>query len=546
MLAKIKLFFAEKTLTANQLILLVSFYFIMVFNQPFLSLAFTKLLALKEHSNLFMFTVPFLLLSLLIIIFSLFSIKYLLKPALITLTLASALVFYATYTYNIVFDYSMMVNIVETDNSEALMYLNWHAVIFFLFAGVLPAYLIAQTKITYQPFFKELLQRLKLIVSAFALFGVIAYFFYSNYAAFGRNNHELKKYIVPIQYLDSGYKVIRDKYFSAPIKFKVLDESPKLITKSDNKNITVMVIGETARAMNFSYNGYQRKTNAFTPQYHPIYFQNMTSCGTATSTSLPCMFSSLHRKNFDKKVADNQQNLLDIAKRAGIKVTWIDNQSGCKGVCKRVEIIEISTDKEKPLCDGDYCFDEALLAPLNNKLKQLSEKNSAQNALIVLHTIGSHGPTYYRRYPHSFAKFLPDCQRSDIQNCSREQLVNTYDNTIAYTDFVLAKIIKRLTQLPKNINSTMLYVSDHGESLGESGAYLHGFPYAFAPKEQTEIPMLFWQSANNKQIDKNCLIKKAKNQAFSHDNIFSSMESLLSISSTTYQSKDDIFKNCMN
>ena len=553
MYTKIKHFFANKAISVNQLILLVSIYFIAVFNQPFLSLAFTKLLALKEHSNVFMFTVPFLLLSLLLIIFSFVSIKYLLKPALILLTLISALVFYATSAYNIVFDYSMMVNIVETDNAEALMYLNWHAVLFFLLAGVLPASLIALANITYQPFFKELLQRLKLIVGAFALFGIIAYFFYSNYAAFGRNNHELKKYIVPIQYLDSGYKVIRDKYFSTPIQFKILDKNPKQVVKgalqSKQKNVTVMVVGETARAMNFSYNGYKRQTNAFTPKYQPIYFQNMTSCGTATSTSLPCMFSALNRQNFDKKVADNQQNLLDIAKLAGIDVIWIDNQSGCKGVCKRVETIKIPTDKDKPLCDGDYCFDEALLAPLNNKLSQLSGKDSgkdsAQNTLIVLHTIGSHGPTYYRRYPHSFAKFLPDCQRSDIQNCSSEQLVNTYDNTIAYTDFVLAKIIERLTQLPKNIKSTMLYVSDHGESLGESGAYLHGFPYAFAPKEQTEIPMLFWQSANNKQIDKNCLAKKAQQQVFSHDNLFSSLLSLLAIQSKAHHDKDDIFKACM-
>jgi len=423
------------------------------------------------------------------------------------------------------------------------MYLNWHAVIFFLLSGVVPATLIAFAIINYQPFFKEFLQRIKLIGSAFALFGIIAYFFYSNYAAFGRNNHELKKYIVPIQYIDSSYKVIRDKYFTAAVKFKILDNKPTLTVSPNNnqKTVTVMVIGETARAMNFSYNGYQRKTNAYTPEYQPIYFQNMTSCGTATSTSLPCMFSALSRKNFDKKVADNQQNLLDIAKESGIDVIWVDNQSGCKGVCKRVTTIEIPTDKKYPLCDGDYCFDEALLAPLNNKLDNLT----ADNTLIVLHTIGSHGPTYYRRYPHNFAKFTPDCQRSDIQNCSREQLVNTYDNTIAYTDFVLAKIMKRLTGLPKNINATMLYLSDHGESLGESGAYLHGFPYAFAPKEQTEIPMLFWQSATNKQVNKDCLAKKAAKETFSHDNIFSSMQSLLSINSTTYQSNDDIFKACM-
>jgi len=541
MINKITQFMAKKPISANTLIILLSCYFIAVFNQPFLSLAFTKLLALEEHSNTFMFTVPFLLLSLLLIIFSLFSVKYLLKPALIILTLISSLVFYATFTYGIVFDYSMMINVVETDNAEAFMYLNIEAVLFFLFSGILPACLVAFAKINYQPFTKELVQRVKLIGGAILLFLTIAYFFYSNYAAFGRNNHELKKYIVPIQYIDSGYKVIRDKFFTAPIQFKIIDPKPVLqITETTKKNVIVLVIGETARAMNFSYNGYKRNTNAYTPAYNPIYFQNMTSCGTATSTSLPCLFSSLDRKNFNKKVADNQQNLLDIAKLANIDVMWIDNQSGCKGVCKRIETIEIPTNKENPLCDGDYCFDEALLKPLNTKLTQL---NSA-TTLIVLHTIGSHGPTYYRRYPHEFAKFSPDCQRSDIQNCSSEQLINTYDNTIAYTDFVLAKIIEQLQHLPENINGTMLYVSDHGESLGESGAYLHGFPYAFAPKEQIEIPMLFWQTAQNNKIDKRCLTDIAKVKTFSHDNIFSSLLSLLQIKSSAYEANDDIFKAC--
>jgi len=541
MINKITHYFAKKPISANTLIILLSCYFIAVFNQPFLSLAFSKLLALKEHSNTFMLTVPFLLMSILLIIFSLFSIKYLLKPALIILTLLSSLVFYATYTYGIVFDYSMMINIVETDNAEAFMYLNSEAVLFFLFSGILPAFLISITKVTYQPFGKELLQRIKLIGGAILLFLTIAYFFYSNYAAFGRNNHELKKYIVPIQYIDSGYKVIRDKFFTAPVQFKVIDSKPVLKnTDTDKKKVIVLVIGETARAMNFSYNGYQRKTNIYTPKYQPIYFKNMTSCGTATSTSLPCLFSSLKRKNFDKKVADNQQNLLDIAKLATIDVLWIDNQSGCKGVCKRVDTIKIPTQKENPLCDGDYCFDEALFAPLNKKLTQLN----ATTTLIVLHTIGSHGPTYYRRYPHDFTKFSPDCQRSDIQNCSAEQLINTYDNTIAYTDWILSKIINQLQQLPQNINGTMLYVSDHGESLGESGAYLHGFPYAFAPKEQIEIPMLFWQTTQNNRIDNTCLTDIANNETLSHDNIFSSLLSLLQIQSSAYQATDDIFKTC--
>ncbi len=542
MITKIKNFFAAKSITVNQLILLISFYFVVVLNEPFWALAFERIMQLEQHNIAFMISVPFLLMSLLVIVFSLFSIKYLIKPAFIILTIVSALVFYATSEYGVVFDYSMMVNVVETDNAEAFAYLNIYAVIFFIVFGVLPATLIALVNIKFHSPLKEVLLRVKLIVAALIVFLLIAFLFYSNYAAFGRNNKELKRYIIPIQFIDSSYKVIRDKYFSEPLVFKILDKAPTLKTQGNNAKVTVLVIGETARAMNFSYNGYERETNAYTKAFDPIYFQQVTSCGTATAVSVPCLFSAQKRENFDKKLADHQQNFLDIAKLAGADVLWIDNNSGCKGVCKRIETIEIPTDKSHPLCDGDYCFDEVLIPELNKKLNNLHAKNT----LIVLHMIGSHGPTYYRRYPKKLAKFQPDCPRSDIQNCTQEQLINTYDNTIAYTDYVLAKIIALLKEQPQNIQASMLYISDHGESLGENGAYLHGFPYAFAPDEQIAVPMLYWATANDSSIDLQCLREKAKKDVYSHDNIFSTLLDLTNIKTSAYQQDDDILASCRN
>ena len=540
MITKIKNFFASKSITVNQLILFVSLYFVLVLNEPFLALAFERITQLEQYSIAFIISIPFLLMSVLSIVFSLFSIKYLIKPVLIILTIISALVFYATSEYGVVFDYSMMVNVVETDNSEAFAYLNIYAVIFFLFFGILPASLIALVNIKYHSPAKELLLRVKLIVSALIVFLLIAFFFYSNYAAFGRNNKELKRYIIPIQFIDSSYKVIRDKYFSEPLVFKMLDNTPILKEQGNINKVTVLVIGETARAMNFSYDGYKRETNAYSKAFNPIYFQNVTSCGTATAVSVPCLFSAQKRENFNKKQADHQQNFLDIAKLAGADVLWVDNNSGCKGVCKRIETIEISTDKTHPFCDGDYCFDEVLIPELDKKLQNLKAKNT----LIILHMIGSHGPTYYRRYPKKLAVFQPDCPRSDIQNCTQEQLINTYDNTIAYTDYVLAKIITLLKEQPKNVQANMLYISDHGESLGENGAYLHGFPYAFAPKEQTEVPMLFWSTENDTSINKQCLKDKAEKGIFSHDNIFSTLLDLVNVKTSAYQQSDDILASC--
>jgi lipid A ethanolaminephosphotransferase len=253
------------------------------------------------------------------------------------------------------------------------------------------------------------------------------------------------------------------------------------------------------------------------------------------------MFSSLTRENFDRREADYQQNLLDIFELAGVDVLWVDN-NGCKDVCNRIPTVKIDVNQDNPLCDGEYCQDEALLTPLRDKLAKLSNNKT----VIVLHMMGSHGPTYFKRYPDTHKKFTPDCSRSDIQNCSTQELTNTYDNTIAYTDFVLSQVIEQLNVLPNKINKSMIYISDHGESLGESGAYLHGLPYAFAPIEQRHIPMMFWMSGQNSQpsISKGCLNQLAENDSYSHDNIYHSMLGLLAIESTTYEKNLDIFSQC--
>ncbi len=194
-------------------------------------------------------------------------------------------------------------------------------------------------------------------------------------------------------------------------------------------------------------------------------------------------FSRLNKSSYDKRIAIAQQNAIDMIHLAGADVLWVSNNTGsCKGVCARVKTKKIPTDKINPLCDGDVCLDEVLIGELSQKLISLTHENT----LIILHMIGSHGPTYYKRYPSSQRIFTPDCQRSDIQNCTHEELVNTYDNTIAYTDYVLSRIITELVVISESqdVKTSMIYVSDHGESLGESGVYLHGLPYAFALKNK--------------------------------------------------------------
>tara|TARA_R110000772_G_scaffold2542_3_gene9179 strand:+ start:15160 stop:16644 length:1485 start_codon:yes stop_codon:yes gene_type:complete len=477
-----------------------------------------------------------------IILNSVFSTKYLLKPFLIFTILLSSILFYATFHYGIIFDYGMVQNTVETDSAEAFSYFNLYSLIFFLVLGLFPSILIYKIKVVRKTLVSELLSRARLITSCLVILSILISFFYVNFASVGRNNRELTSYLTPFKLYEASFKYMKRSLNNTSREFRLLDIKPTFKLVNSNQKVTVMVLGETARAKNFALNGYESPTNEHTKGTNIISFSNVASCGTATAVSVPCMFSRLDKENYDKHVADSQQNVLDIINLSGVEVVWIDNNNGgCKGVCKRVESVSIDVDESDPLCDGEYCFDQKLLEPLDNKLRNLH----AENTLIVLHMIGSHGPTYFKRYPKQHRKFIPDCQRSDIQNCSSAELINTYDNTILYTDFILKQIIDRLEALSSNndIDSSMLFVSDHGESLGENGFFLHGLPYVFAPKEQTHIPMLYWQAPNNNQFDITCIQHKAES-ALSHDNFFDTLLGVTAVKTTAYIPQKDVFNTC--
>lgn len=530
------------TLTTNQLVLAVCCYIALVMNLPFLYKSFAVITSVNNYDLFFLLSLPIFLLCLTLIIQGVLAVKWLTKPILIFTVISSSLIFYATISYGIVFDYGMVQNTLETDSAEALSYLNFYDVAFFIIFGLIPSLVIYSIKISYQPFIKELTSRLKLLSLSFIVACVIASVFYSNYAAVGRNNKALVSYITPYKMIDSSYKFVRNQFFYPPLKFKILDTTPTIVRDNNRQHVTVMVLGETARSQSFSLNGYDKATNQYTEQQNVVSFSNVSSCGTATAVSVPCLFSRLDKNDYNKRIATSQQNVLDIIHLAGADVLWISNNNGsCKGVCARVKTQKISTEKSNPLCDGEYCFDEALLEPLKKKLNNLTQENT----LIVLHMIGSHGPTYFRRYPKEKSLFTPDCQRSDIQHCTHEELINTYDNTIAYTDFVLSNVISTLSTLArkKNIDASMLYVSDHGESLGEKGVYLHGLPYAFAPEEQTHIPMIYWNDDQQTDFNLNCL-NSISSTAMTHDNVFDTLLSIMSVKTDTYDINNDPFIDC--
>ncbi|MCW8996462.1 MAG: phosphoethanolamine--lipid A transferase [Psychromonas sp.] len=524
--------------SSNQFVIYISLFFTFVLNFTFLSKASQIIMQLDNYSLGFLLSVPVVLFCLLAIFFTLFTVPFLGRLFVLVITIISIFVFYSSITYGTVFDYGMIQNTLETNSGEALSYLNWHSfsVISLMIVGVVV--FLLKIKIVFKRPLKELLSKVLFIVCLLSVIGIIGKFYYADYSATGRNNNYIQKEIIPLEFIDGGYTFIRNTYFRAPKVFKVLDKAPELITAGSKPKVTILVVGETARAKNFNYSGYPRQTNAYTQNYGVTYFSNVSSCGTATAVSVPCMFSAQTHDSFSRVETDHQQNLLDIEKLAGADVLWVENDGGCKGVCNRQATVTVKPEENKQFCDGTSCMDEILLAKLQTKLNNIQ----APSTFIVLHEMGSHGPTYFKRYPDNMRKFMPDCQQSDIQNCTAEELVNTYDNTILYSDFVHAQILEMLDSYSQRYDLAFVYVSDHGESLGENGAYLHGFPYAFAPDEQTHVPMYFWASYKQDEF-KRCLSGE-QDSKLSQDNIFHSMIGLTGVQTKALNPNLNIFNKC--
>ncbi|WP_299809440.1 phosphoethanolamine transferase [uncultured Shewanella sp.] len=532
-----------KNLNSIQFTFILAIYYVCVLNIPLFQIIKQGVDKQADVNMVFIATMPLFLLFALSFIFSVFSVKYLAKPFFILLTLISSSVFFAAFQYGVVFDYGMIENTVQTNQSEATTYLNWASVLNFAVTGVLPSLLIYKANIEYKPFSKELLHKVLFMLSMLAGIVVIGLFYYQNYVSFGRNNDIIKRYIIPTYFIGSAVKYIELNYLQKPLEYTKLGLDAKNTTEKTKPNLVVLVVGETARAANYSYYGYDKPTNAYTKKQDIIAFQDTYSCGTATAVSLPCMFSRMDHNNYDSRREMAQDNVIDVLDHAGIQLEWLDNDSGCKGVCQNVEHLVIDHNSDPKLCNGEFCYDQVLINELDKRLKTIERKDT----LLVLHIIGSHGPTYYLRYPEQHRRFVPDCQRSDIQNCTHEELVNTYDNTILYTDYIVSQVVNKLQGESEQFDTAMLYISDHGESLGEHGMYLHGTPYSFAPGEQIKVPLLAWISsgfAEQNRLDLTCLSKEAAKGGFSHDNLFDSLLGLMNVKTSIYRPNSDIFLGC--
>ncbi|MCM1323892.1 MAG: phosphoethanolamine--lipid A transferase [Acetobacter sp.] len=524
------------TLTSKHFITLISLYFAFVLNNRFWDFIEEQLELTNFATILFALSLPIFIFALFYMLFNLIILPKIGKPLVILLLLCSAASDYAMTQLGIIINADMIRNFVETNLREATDLITPRAIFYVCIMGIFPALLTILTHITYKPFKQELKQRIFYCLCPLILITFLAPFTYKEYVTFGRNNPNIRRYVNTFNYIFATSKYYK-KSRQSNHKFIVLDPTPTITKQNNTPRLLVLIVGETARAKNFSLNGYEKETNPLLKTQNIINFADVTSCGTYTAVSLPCMFSASSRKEFKISRAKHTQNLMDIIKTAGYDVFWKDNDDGCKGVCNRVNNQDAKDGNKQPWCFGRYCHDDILLDGLKERIATIDK-----NTVIVLHTMGSHGPTYYKRYPERFKKFHPTCDTADLQNCTMEEIQNTYDNTLVYTDYIISSTIDLLKSRPE-LESGLIYVSDHGESLGEKNLYLHGLPYALAPDVQKKIPLILWLSESLQQsekIDIAHLQQKAAQNTYSHDNLYHTVLGLLGITSSTYKPELDI------
>ncbi|MEA5097936.1 MAG: phosphoethanolamine--lipid A transferase [Burkholderiaceae bacterium] len=480
-------------------------------------------------------------------IITLVTFRPVIKPLLTVLFCVTSVVAYFMDQYGTAIDAAMIQNVFETNTLEAIELISWRMVLFFLLLGVLPSLLLWRAELNFPPIRRDLSGKLVIVAASLVVAVGLLLAFYKSFAPTFREHRELRFFLAPLNYIQATNSYVKRK-FSRPLVVAPLgtDASKGILWKGhERKTVTVIVLGETARAMNFSLNGYQRNTNPELSQQNGlINFTNVQSCGTATAVSVPCLFSNLGRADYSETQAKSQEGMLDVLSHAGFGVLWRNNNSGCKGTCDRVEYEDFSKPVAgDPLCTTEECYDEYMLKGLPERIR-----SSQKDMVIVLHQKGSHGPAYWKRYPEAFKRFGPVCETNELQKCSSESIVAAYDNSILYTDHFISKVIDMLRKIGNEdkFDTSLVYFSDHGESLGESGMYLHGAPYMISPVEQRHVPFMVWLSDGFRsrfRIDTTCLAARS-NQSFSHDNVFHSTLGMLNVNTAVYNPKLDIFQAC--
>jgi len=526
-------------MTPGGLILLVSAYLVFAGNYTF----FSKVLEVYPPvgMNLFYFATMALLLFVINgTFFLLLGTRRTIKPLMIFVLLVSSLVSYFMNTYQVMIDRGMIRSVLETDIHEALGLFNAKLLAYFVFLGLLPSWFVFSVTILERPLAKELVSRLKILSGFLFVTVVIALSSGGFYASFFREHRPLKNYTNPYYWIKSSISFVKHslrKYGDSGTIRPIGTDAKILREKSAKPKLVIFVIGEATRWDHLGVNGYGRDTTPHLGKRSDVIsFSDFYSCGTYTAHSVPCMFSVYDRKHFNREKADRTENLMDVLAHTGrIDLLWLENNSDPKGVMKRLGYTDYRFPENNPVCD-DECRDEGML----RNLAPFIDANASRDKLIVFHQMGSHGPEYYKRYTKRHMKYTPVCRSNLLEKCTKEEVVNAYDNTIVHTDAFLDETIRLLEKYRDRYQVAMIYIADHGESLGEHGIFLHGIPYLIAPEAQKHVGALMWFGDGFAGIDMKKLREKAHSRRYSHDNIFSTFLGIFDVNTSLYQKSMDI------
>lgn len=465
------------------------------------------------------------------------------KPLLVVLLLTTAMAVRFMSEYTVYLDTDMIRNILHTDGKESGELVSWRLLPSLLLYGVLPSLLVWRVRLKSRTFKRAVLIRSACLVGALVVACAAALLSFQNLSALMRNHREVRHLITPGNYVMSLARVAFEDQAGKNRAREPIGQDARVVGRSTlaKPRLLVIVVGETVRAQNWGLNGYARQTTPELAKIGPINFPNVSACGSSTEVSVPCMFSPWGRADYDKDRIKRSESLMHVLEHAGIQTLWRDNQTGCKGVCDGLSFESFEHGDLAPFCTAEGCSDEVMLQGLDAELGK-----RRGDVVLVLHQLGNHGPAYYKRYPSDLKRYTPACETSELGQCSLAEIVNAYDNAILHTDAFLARTIRYLAE-QNGRDAAMIYLSDHGESLGENGLFLHGVPYAIAPQTQLRVPMVMWLSpgfAASRGVDTACLRHEA-GQPVSHDNLFHSVLGLMQVRTSVYDAKRDLFGRCV-
>ncbi|WP_313075036.1 phosphoethanolamine--lipid A transferase [Melaminivora sp.] len=468
--------------------------------------------------------------------------------------LVAALAQYYMLVYSVVMDPGMAANVLQTDVREVADLLGPRMLALVLAVLALPTWWLLRVRIPPMRPLAQVGRNLALLALALAVAAATIVVSSRELAPLMRNHTQLRYLMNPLASLYSTAFAVLEPHLMRSSELVPMTEGAALgashAAPGAKPLLFILVVGETARADHFGLNGYARDTTPELARREVLSWKSVYSCGTSTFASLPCMFSPLGKQAFESRKSE-YENLLDVAQAAGLAVLWLDNQSGCKGVCERVPTAStadsLAPAQRARLCEGSgECRDTAMLADLDERLAALAADRRQRGTLLVLHQMGSHGPAYYKRSAPEVKRFLPECRTEVLANCAQQELVNAYDNSIVATDLFLGQTIDWLKARAGRYDTGLLYLSDHGESLGEYGLFLHGLPYSVAPDAQKHVPMVAWLEPAllaRRSLDAACL-RAGLEAPLTHDHLYHTMLGVLDVRSPSYRQGLDAFAGC--